>query len=99
MKIALSHPTGNQFVRALISALLEANMLTEFGTTLAIDPEALWLKALPIRMHKEWLRRTFAVKPKQLWTHPLLELARRGISRLRLNCSSTAYLSARNICN
>ena len=38
MKIVLSHPTGNAFVRATAKGLLESNMLLEFHTAIASFP-------------------------------------------------------------
>lgn len=76
MKVALSHPTGNQNVREVMLAFLEAGVLAEFGTTIAVDSRELWLKLLPTRMRQEWLRRAYTIPVGQLWTHPLWELAR-----------------------
>ncbi|QDK78672.1 glycosyltransferase family 4 protein [Spirosoma sp. KCTC 42546] len=36
MKVILSHPTGNEFVKAACSGLLDANMLAEFFTSIAL---------------------------------------------------------------
>jgi glycosyltransferase involved in cell wall biosynthesis len=82
MAIVISHPTGNSNVRAVISALLHAEKLAEFNTTLAINSKAQWLKLFPQTIRQELLRRTFPVSPEQLWTHPLLEIARIGLHKI-----------------
>jgi len=76
MKILLSHPTGNQFVRALTKALSDEQLLSEFHTTIAVDSDSHWLKLLPDSIKKEFLRRTYPIPSTQIHTHPLIELAR-----------------------
>ncbi|WP_184550117.1 glycosyltransferase family 4 protein [Mucilaginibacter sp. FT3.2] len=82
MKIVVSHPTGNRNVRAVISSLAKANMLAGFNTTLAANPDALWLKLLPQNIRTEWLRRTFPVAKANINTRPMLELARMTMPKL-----------------
>ncbi|MBK0380662.1 glycosyltransferase family 4 protein [Mucilaginibacter segetis] len=84
MKIVLSHPTGNQFVRALILALSEADMLSDFYTTIAANPNANWLNILPASLKQEWLRRSYPIPQNQIRSYPLLELARTLSPRLGL---------------
>lgn len=84
MKTVLSHPTGNQFVRALLTALAEAQLLAEFNTTLAVDPGAKWLNVLPRAIRQECLRRTFPVAGKQVRTYPVREVARMVLPRIGL---------------
>ena len=85
MKVVLSHPTGNQFVRAILVALRANNNLAEFDTALAVDPAAAWLRLLPAPLRQEWLRRAYDVPAEQLWTHPLRELGRLLLPRLGLS--------------
>ncbi|ADB42260.1 glycosyltransferase family 4 protein [Spirosoma linguale] len=85
MKILLSHPTGNANVRAVLSALVKANALAEFNTTLATNPDAGWLKLLPGSLRSELLRRTFPAPQAQIQTHPLREIARMAFPKLGLN--------------
>ena len=82
MKIVLSHPTGNQFVRALASALSDKDWLKEFHTTLAVSPGDFWLKFLPVGARNEILRRSFPLPAEQIITHPFLEIARLMLPRL-----------------
>ena len=84
MKILLSHPTGNQFVRALAKALSDEKLLSEFHTTIAIDSNSPLLKLLPDSIKKELLRRTYPIPEGQICTHPLIELARFTLPKLGL---------------
>lgn len=84
MRILLSHPTGNQFVRALIKALADEELLSEFHTTIAVDSNSHWLKLLPDAIKKEFLRRTYPIPSEKIYTHPLLELARFTLPKLGL---------------
>ena len=84
MKIVLSHPTGNEFVRALISALSKQGMLAEFDTTVAANPSSPWLNLLPGSLRREWLRRTYPIPPNQIISHPLRELGRLVLPRIGL---------------
>ncbi|MGZ3756188.1 MAG: glycosyltransferase family 4 protein [Mucilaginibacter sp.] len=85
MKIVLSHPTGNQFVRALVSALSDKDLLKEFHTTLAVSQSDFWLKFLPGGTRNELLRRSFPLPPEQIITHPFLEIARLTLPRLGIH--------------
>jgi glycosyltransferase involved in cell wall biosynthesis len=82
MKIVLSHPTGNQFVRALIAALSKQGLLSEFDTTIAANPGYKILDLLPDGIKQEWLRRSYPIPPEQIKTWPGLELARVILPRL-----------------
>jgi glycosyltransferase involved in cell wall biosynthesis len=82
MRVILSHPTGNQFVRALISALNDNDLLSEFHTTISVDPEKLWLKLLPGKIKNELLRRSFTIPNNKIVTHPFLEMARMGLPKM-----------------
>lgn len=76
MKLIVSHPQGNRNVRAVISALDAKGLLTEFNTTISINPEASWLKLLPAKVVNELKRRTFPISGEKIHTHPLRELVR-----------------------
>lgn len=76
MKILLSHPTGNEFVRAVALKLLSQKQLAAFFTTIAVFPNT-----LPAKMAKgslsELKRRTYAPELKPYThTHPFYELGR-----------------------
>lgn len=76
MKTLITHPTGNQNVRAVIAALSNAECLHEFNTTLSFNPQAAWLKILPKNIRAECLRRSFPARQHQVCTHPWREMAR-----------------------
>lgn len=76
MKMLIAHPTGNQNVRAVITAMAEARCLHEFNTTLSFDPQAAWLKILPKNIRAECLRRSFPAGEHQVYAHPWREMAR-----------------------
>ncbi|MBJ6144324.1 glycosyltransferase family 4 protein [Hymenobacter sp. BT559] len=82
MKAVLSHPTGNRNVRAILASLLAADQLAEFDTTLAISPQAAWLRLLPGGLRQEWLRRTYEVPAHQCHSHPFRELSRLLLPKL-----------------
>jgi glycosyltransferase involved in cell wall biosynthesis len=75
--ILLSHPTGNEFVRAALAAFDRAGMLGEFWTTLSWNSNSLINRALPPRLREMFQRRSF---PKSIRsrTHivPLREMVR-----------------------
>jgi glycosyltransferase involved in cell wall biosynthesis len=84
MKVLMSHPTGNSNVRAVITALNNAGMLGEFNTTIAIDPEARWLKFIPKGLSEELLRRTFPVCSDKVIRFPSVEAARLILPKMGL---------------
>src|SRR5690606_38287006 len=84
MNVILSHPTGNQNVREVMAALLRADQLVEFHTTIAADPRSPWLKMLPGAFQKEWHRRHYEVPNQKLKVHPYLEFARIILPKLGL---------------
>jgi glycosyltransferase involved in cell wall biosynthesis len=85
MKVIMSHPTGNSNVRAIISALDNAGLLAEFNTTVAVNPNATWLKLIPKALSRECLRRTFPIGGNQVFIHPFFELARMILPRVGLS--------------
>jgi glycosyltransferase involved in cell wall biosynthesis len=82
--IALSHPTGNTFVRALLDTLLQEDMLAMFFTTLAIEPDSWYLELLPENISKELLRRNYNVPANKTYTYPLRELTRMVAAKIGL---------------
>jgi len=82
MKILVSHPHGNRNVRSIVKAFDERSFLAEFDTTLAINPDAFWLKALPGGVRQEMLRRTFPLDAKKIIGHPLREVVRMVAPRI-----------------
>jgi hypothetical protein len=82
MKFVLMHPTGNNFVRALLKAMLDENLLGEFDTAIAIAASNPLLKFLPGKLRDELLRRSFHVPKNQLHLYPLRETARLVLPKL-----------------
>jgi len=58
--ILLSHPTGNEFVRATLDAFDRAGMLGEFWTTLSWDSDSAINPILPSRFRRVLQRRSFS---------------------------------------
>ncbi len=85
MKVIVSHPTGNGNVRAVLTSFANNGLLTEFATTIAVAENAKWLKIIPAGLRKELLRRTFSIPPNRIRAHPLLELCRMILPKLRMN--------------
>jgi len=76
MKYLVLHPTGNQFVIAILKALENEGLLAGFGTTISINPRAKWLKLFPNQIKEELLRRAFPISSDKIMTRPLLEILR-----------------------
>src|SRR6478752_6549827 len=81
-KIILSHPTGNQFVRALLVELQERELLARFYTTIATNPASAWLNMLPSKFKQELLRRSYPIPGHMIETQPLKELSRNLLPKL-----------------
>ena len=58
--ILLSHPTGNEFVRAALAAFDRAGMLGEFWTTVSWNSNSLINRALAPRLREMLQRRSFS---------------------------------------
>jgi len=80
----ITHPTGNQNVRAVIAAMAAAGCLHEFNTTLSFNAKAAWLKLLPKGIRAECLRRSFPARQQQVHTHPWREVARMVLPKVGL---------------
>ena len=77
--ISVSHPTGNEFVRALLAALCEEARLHSFHTTLAAPPWSAWL---PDSLRDEIERRAYKIPRGKIHTHPLRETIRLAALKL-----------------
>jgi glycosyltransferase involved in cell wall biosynthesis len=82
MKVDLVHPTGNQFVRYLLSALEAKGMLGTYDTALGF-PKGNWTRNLPGLVRAECLRRTYPLPPEKLRTRPLREFVRLVSQKMR----------------
>ena len=82
MKIAVTHPTGNQNLRAVLDAFSTAGLLEKFHTTIAVNKDSEILKFIPGKIRQELLRRTFSVNQEKIRTYPFLELCRMILPKL-----------------
>jgi glycosyltransferase involved in cell wall biosynthesis len=82
MGFVLMHPTGNNFVRALLRAMLEEDLLSEFNVGIAVDPSNPLLKLLPSKIRQEFLRRSFEVQGNKIHRYPFREAARLILPKL-----------------
>ena len=74
--LLLTHPAGNQNVRAVLAACEGAGFLARFATTVAAFEGDAPSRLLPGALRREWLRRRFDISPDKVLTHPARELAR-----------------------
>jgi len=77
MSVLLSHPTGNQNVRAVLRGLERADALAEFWTTLGLPADVARPEWLPERMRRRISQRTFSEVPwERTRTRPWREAVR-----------------------
>jgi glycosyltransferase involved in cell wall biosynthesis len=74
--IAMSHPTGNANVRAVLAALDGAGLLEEFFTTVGVRGESAWLGSIPEKLRRNVERRSFTAQHARILFHPWKELLR-----------------------
>ena len=84
MKMMLTHPTGNENVRALLIALERTGLLHSFHTTIAINPDSFAFRLLPVKARKELQKRVYPVNYADIHTKPLLEMGRYLMPRIGL---------------
>lgn len=84
-KILLSHPTGNEFVRAATLSLHQAGLLEEFHTSIATFSTNYWGAIAKTSLGSEFGRRRFDDALQAITIqHPPRELGRLIAKRLRL---------------
>jgi starch synthase len=82
----MSHPTGNQNVRNALRCLVEHDMLAEFWTTVAWNPESKWNRLLSPGLREQLARRAFVDAPKErVKCAPWREIVRLGVRSSPLN--------------
>lgn len=74
--IAMSHPTGNANVRAVLAALDDAGLLEVFFTTVGVRSDGLLPRLLPEKWRRRLQRRAYAAKQARIHLHPWHELLR-----------------------
>jgi len=78
--VLMSHPTGNQNVRNALRSLVEREMLAEFWTTVAWNPQSRWNWVLPPSLRNQLARRAFENAPRErVKCVPWKELIRLGV--------------------
>ena len=74
--IAMSHPTGNANVRAVIAALDDAELLEVFFTTVGVRSDGLLPRLLPEKLRRKVQRRAYSARHARVQLHPWHELLR-----------------------
>jgi glycosyltransferase involved in cell wall biosynthesis len=74
--IAMSHPTGNANVRAVLAALDRADLLEVFFTTVGVRSDGLLPRLLPEKLRRKVERRAYSAKHARVQLHPWHELLR-----------------------
>src|SRR6185312_934775 len=86
MKLVLSHPTANNFARAIAYKLAEENMLYEFHTSMAFFPGRISDKLQALGPFSEMQRRNFRPELEPYTrTFPWVEIGRILASKLHLS--------------
>lgn len=84
-RVLLSRTTANQNTRNALRGLVEHEMLAEFWTTFAWDPESAWNRLLPRGLRAQLARRSVSEAPaSQIRTVPWREVVRLGARGTRL---------------
>jgi starch synthase len=95
--VLLSHPTGNQNVRNALLALVEHEVLGEFWTAIAWNPESKWGRVLPANLRQQLERRAFSEAPRDrvhcVPSRELVRLATRSTPLEKLLCSGERAFS------
>ena len=84
MKIFVSHPSGNNFTRAVLRTFDKEGLLAGFHTSIVANPSDAWLKLLPSKVRSEWLRRTYPIESSRIVTRPFREFLRLTLPKLGL---------------
>jgi len=80
----VSHPTGNEFVRAILEGLRDREMLASFHTTLSCKDSDFLIRVSPPAFREQLLRRQFDLPKGKIVTYPYRELVRSAARRLNL---------------
>src|SRR4051794_29167994 len=74
--VAVTHPTGNANVRAVLSGLRRAGCLSEFHTSFGVSSASSWYRLLPAVIKRQLGRRAYDLPPRMLRTRPVREVVR-----------------------
>ena len=83
--LALSHPTGNTNVRAVLAALDRHGLLDTFYTTLGVNTDGWLQKVLPSGYRAKLRKRAYRVTSGRIVFHPLKELMRLAAKRASID--------------
>lgn len=83
--ILVSHPTGNTFVRALLSGLQQLQRLGSYATSLGFAGSPAWSALLPNGFKKEIERRAYELPEDRLRSFPWREMGRLVSQRLKVS--------------
>jgi hypothetical protein len=84
--IIVSHPTGNENVKALLRGITASGQLLEFQTTLGFSSDFLFPGWIPSSIRRELDRRRYPITHERIVTHPLREFVR--LASMRTGVSS-----------
>lgn len=85
MNIIFSHPTGNANVRAALSGLKKAGILSVFHTSIAVFSGNKLFRISQNKLFSELKRRSFALELRRVTIcHPFTEAGRLMVTRLKL---------------
>lgn len=100
--ILLSHPTGNNFVRALVSQLYLSGLLESFHTTIAFQDDDWLVRLASPSARNQLLRRSYSLPRHKIVSMPFRELVRLAAPRLGLsilNRHESGWASMDTICH
>jgi glycosyltransferase involved in cell wall biosynthesis len=80
--VALTHWGGNANVRAVLTGLHDGQLLSDFFTSIRIDPKKRWVRALPRQLRTELSRRSFEIPAERVDASPGRELLRLAGARM-----------------
>ena len=90
--VFVSHPTGNANVAAVVTALLEAEMLGGYATCIHWRPESVWAPLVPAGLRRTLERRARLTVPEdKLFTRPARELLRNLLPKVKLGRYAKGY--------
>jgi alpha-maltose-1-phosphate synthase len=91
-EIFVSHPTGNANVAAVVTALLESEMLGGYATCIHWRPESVWAPLVPAGLRRTLERRArLTVPDDKLFTLPVRELLRHLLPKMKLGSLTRGY--------
>lgn len=83
--ILVAHPFGNANVRAVLSALENAQLLSRFVTTVGWSNESPVVRGMPVELRSKMARRSYDLPHYKIKVHPARETVRLLAGTLRLN--------------